>query len=92
VIGPDAVQRWNDGATPGLKTVARLAHEVGLSALAGEAERSIERIAGGRFHVACVGQFKRGKSTLLNALIWKTASVRTTRSQRPAAVCLRAGP
>lgn len=69
MIGPDAVQRWNDGGTPGLKTVARLAHEVGRSALAAEAERSIERFAGGRFHVACVGQFKRGKSTLLNALI-----------------------
>ncbi|HEV8439562.1 MAG TPA: dynamin family protein [Methylomirabilota bacterium] len=65
---PDAVH-WSDGGTPGLETVARLAHEVGLATLAAEAERSMERIAGGRFYVACVGQFKRGKSTLLNALI-----------------------
>jgi hypothetical protein len=28
-----------------------------------------ERLREGRFYVACVGQFKRGKSTLLNALI-----------------------
>lgn len=28
-----------------------------------------ERLAGGRFHVAVVGQFKRGKSTLINALL-----------------------
>ena len=26
-------------------------------------------MAAGRFYVACVGQFKRGKSTLLNALV-----------------------
>jgi hypothetical protein len=52
-----------------LQRAARLAHEAGLPSLAAEAERAAERIAGGRFHVACVGQFKRGKSTLLNALI-----------------------
>ena len=34
------------------------------------AARSIaERVSEGRFYVACIGQFKRGKSTLLNALI-----------------------
>lgn len=27
------------------------------------------RVVEGRFYVACVGQFKRGKSTLINALI-----------------------
>lgn len=27
------------------------------------------RVAEGRFYVACIGQFKRGKSTLLNALV-----------------------
>ncbi|HVM97041.1 MAG TPA: dynamin family protein [Candidatus Acidoferrales bacterium] len=30
------------------------------------------RLAEGRFYVACVGQFKRGKSTLLNALIGRS--------------------
>jgi ribosome biogenesis GTPase A len=34
-----------------------------------DARSAAERIAEGRFYVACVGQFKRGKSTLLNALI-----------------------
>jgi GTP-binding protein EngB required for normal cell division len=60
---------FRTGGVPGLRQIARLAHETGLSALATEAERSAERITGGRFYVACVGQFKRGKSTLLNALI-----------------------
>jgi len=34
-----------------------------------EAEALRERLLEGRFFVACVGQFKRGKSTLLNALV-----------------------
>jgi hypothetical protein len=52
-----------------LAIVARLAAEVGSPALAAEANSLRERLAEGRFYVACVGQFKRGKSTLLNALI-----------------------
>jgi GTP-binding protein EngB required for normal cell division len=56
------------GGASALERVAGLAHEAGLSSLAAEAERCAERIAAGRFYVACVGQFKRGKSTLLNAL------------------------
>jgi polyhydroxyalkanoate synthesis regulator phasin len=46
-----------------------LALEAGLAELADEAARAAERVAEGRFYVACVGQFKRGKSTLLNALV-----------------------
>jgi ribosome biogenesis GTPase A len=34
-----------------------------------QARRLTERIAGARFHVAVVGEFKRGKSTLVNALL-----------------------
>jgi putative ribosome biogenesis GTPase RsgA len=56
-------------ATADLHRVADLAARAGLPSLATEAERTAERIADGRFYVACVGQFKRGKSTLLNALI-----------------------
>jgi hypothetical protein len=37
-----------------------------------DAEALAERVEQGRFFVACVGQFKRGKSTLLNALVGKT--------------------
>ena len=28
-----------------------------------------ERVSEGRFYVACIGQFKRGKSSVLNALV-----------------------
>ncbi|MGE5715890.1 MAG: dynamin family protein [Acidobacteriota bacterium] len=52
----------------GLRDLARLASEVGAPGIASEATAVSERIAEGRFYVACVGQFKRGKSTLLNAL------------------------
>lgn len=43
--------------------------EVGRADLADEAEALAERTAQGLFYVACVGQFKRGKSTLVNALV-----------------------
>jgi GTP-binding protein EngB required for normal cell division len=38
-------------------------------AAAGEILALKERLAGGRFHLAVLGQFKRGKSTVLNALL-----------------------
>jgi ABC-type uncharacterized transport system ATPase component len=50
----------------GLGVVAR---RLGIEALAREAADIAFRVEEGRFFVACVGQFKRGKSTLLNALI-----------------------
>jgi GTP-binding protein EngB required for normal cell division len=37
--------------------------------VADEARDLAERAAAGRFYVACIGQFKRGKSTLINALL-----------------------
>ena len=49
--------------------LARLAREVGEAGVAAEADAVTRRVAEGRFYVACVGQFKRGKSTLLNALV-----------------------
>jgi ribosome biogenesis GTPase A len=52
----------------GLRDLARLASEVGAPRIASEATAVSERIAEGRFYVACFGQFKRGKSSLLNAL------------------------
>jgi hypothetical protein len=42
---------------------------LGLSLVAEEARELAARVSEGRFYVACVGQFKRGKSTLLNALV-----------------------
>jgi len=52
-----------------LRALADLANELKLDRLATDALTWATRIAEGRFFVACVGQFKRGKSTLLNALI-----------------------
>jgi predicted GTPase len=46
-----------------------LAREAGADRVAREAAELRERLGEGRFFVACVGQFKRGKSTLINALI-----------------------
>ena len=61
----------SDLQAPGtdLGDLARLALEAGASDVAAEAEAVARRVAEGRFYVACVGQFKRGKSTLLNALV-----------------------
>jgi len=52
-----------------LERLAVLAHEVNLPSVAEEAQTLRSRLAEGRFYVACVGQFKRGKSTLINALL-----------------------
>jgi Dynamin family len=60
-----------DGASR-LLQLGRLAQELGADPIAEEAHELAARVAEGRFYVACVGQFKRGKSTLLNALIGYT--------------------
>lgn len=59
------------GETPadGLLRLEELAEALGATRIAEEARSLAERVAAGRFYVACVGQFKRGKSTLLNALV-----------------------
>jgi GTP-binding protein EngB required for normal cell division len=49
--------------------LGRLAQELGAEPVAEEARELAARISEGRFYVACIGQFKRGKSTLLNALV-----------------------
>lgn len=54
-----------------LVALGRLAEEAGAPELVAEFAALAERLAEGRFYVACVGQFKRGKSTLLNALVGK---------------------
>jgi GTP-binding protein EngB required for normal cell division len=57
-----------DGASRLLR-LADLAHELGDRGIE-EAVRDLAgRIAEERFYVACIGQFKRGKSTLINALV-----------------------
>ena len=57
-----------DGAGRLLR-LAKIGEELGTSRVADEARELAARISEGRFYVACVGQFKRGKSTLINALI-----------------------
>jgi GTP-binding protein EngB required for normal cell division len=52
-----------------LPALARLARDVESPAVAAAADALARRVEEGRFHVACVGQFKRGKSTLINALL-----------------------
>ena len=56
-----------DGAARLLR-LAQLAEQLGSHRIAGEASDLAGRISEGRFYVACIGQFKRGKSTLINAL------------------------
>jgi hypothetical protein len=57
-----------DGAARLLR-LSQLAEELGSSRIAEEARDLADRISEGRFYLACIGQFKRGKSTLINALI-----------------------
>ena len=57
-----------DGAFRLLR-LADLAQELTAQPVAEEARELAARVAEGRFYVACVGQFKRGKSSLLNALV-----------------------
>jgi GTP-binding protein EngB required for normal cell division len=57
-----------DGAFHLLR-LADLAQELEAEAVAEEARELAARVSEGRFYVACLGQFKRGKSTLLNALV-----------------------
>ena len=52
-----------------LTRLGSLAQGLGLEAVAADAAAFAGRVAEGRFFVACIGQFKRGKSSLLNALI-----------------------
>jgi len=49
--------------------VVEIARQVGQDDVVTDAARVSERLAEGRFYVACLGRLKRGKSTLLNALV-----------------------
>jgi ribosome biogenesis GTPase A len=64
----DSSAGTEDGAAPLLR-LSVLAEELGAQRVTDEARELATRISEGRFYVACVGQFKRGKSTLINALI-----------------------
>jgi len=57
-----------DGAFKLLR-LASLGEELGAPHIADDGNALAARVAEGRFYLACIGQFKRGKSTLINALI-----------------------
>jgi GTPase SAR1 family protein len=59
---------WPPDAQP-LVRLAAVAEQLGEGSIAAEVRQLVARIDEGRFFVACVGQFKRGKSTLLDALV-----------------------
>jgi hypothetical protein len=52
-----------------LRELAEIGRALGADTVPAEVAALTERLGEGRFFVACVGQFKRGKSTLLNALV-----------------------
>jgi GTP-binding protein EngB required for normal cell division len=52
-----------------LDEIRAIALEIRASEIADDAAALAARVAEGLFYVTCIGQFKRGKSTLINALI-----------------------
>jgi len=58
-------------SSPGvlLDQLRAIATEIGATEIAGDATALAARVGEGLYYVACIGQFKRGKSTLINALI-----------------------
>jgi Dynamin family len=75
-----------------LWALGRLAAAAGASDIARQAAELAERTAEGRFFVACVGQFKRGKSTLLNALLGRAILPTGVVPVTSAVTVLRHGP
>lgn len=59
-------------SSTGARELARLveiASQLGESSIAQDVRQLLARTSEGRFFVVCLGQFKRGKSTLLDALV-----------------------
>ena len=67
-LGPLPDTNEIDGAGRLLR-LATLGEELGANRVVDEARELAARVSEGRFYLACIGQFKRGKSTLINALI-----------------------
>ena len=75
-----------------LEAVRALAEEAGSATVATGATALASRLEEGRFFVACLGQFKRGKSTLLNALIGESILPAGVVPVTSAVTILRHGP
>ncbi|MGO8732958.1 MAG: dynamin family protein, partial [Terriglobia bacterium] len=67
IVSPAAAKEV-DGASRLLR-LASLGEELGAPYIADDGRALAARVSEGRFYLACIGQFKRGKSTLINALI-----------------------
>jgi GTP-binding protein EngB required for normal cell division len=65
---PTETSVCTDGSSRLLR-LSDIARELGADPVLEEARDLAARVSEGRFYVACIGQFKRGKSTLLNALV-----------------------
>jgi hypothetical protein len=85
-VRPDA-RRLDD-----LQRIAAIAGELKVRGLADEATAVASRLGEGRFFVAGVGQFKRGKSTLLNALVGERVLPVAVNPVTSAITVLRYGP
>ncbi len=59
----------NSHGESALLRLAQLADQFDAEQVAADARSVAERVSEGRFYVACIGQFKRGKSSVLNALV-----------------------
>src|ERR1035438_7750352 len=59
----------NSHGESALLRLAELAGEFDAEQVAADARSVAERVSEGRFYIACIGQFKRGKSSVLNALV-----------------------
>lgn len=57
------------GDAQALPRLAEIANGLGERSIADDICQLVSRVNEGRFFVACVGQFKRGKSTLLDAMV-----------------------
>jgi predicted GTPase len=57
-----------DGASR-LRHLTTLADQLGAHEVSEQSRELAARVSEGRFYMTCVGQFKRGKSTLINVLI-----------------------
>ena len=70
-VAPDDQQAFpeNPHGESALIRLAELADQFDAEEVAADARSVAERVSEGRFYVACIGQFKRGKSSVLNALV-----------------------
>lgn len=66
---PDPTRVAQPSDTQALGRLAEIAEALGEDSIGDDVRQLVARIHEGRFFVACVGQFKRGKSTLLDALM-----------------------